>query len=252
MPAHQLKGAANVRMKSNGEPLTQIDIDANAAADILAKRGVEDHRVPFRVRGEWKSCHETTKQRSMWIARATTEANNLPNYPFSDSESSRRAAEEAKRLRAKEKAQKATNHPQAALKKMVVVRPPALGGHTMGSPTNSGDGEWRCSVCIGTSRSWKRFAPAKCPGSAVVKWDEKAIEVAERGEAMGTGHRRMISGDVIWCRTCGCYGDAWAKGLAEPCRGKPGDTNRGGRTGQLRCLRTWEAPPVEACAPARD
>ena len=82
MPAHQTKGAATVRCKSNGSPLTQVDIEANAEDDRLAKRGVEDHRVPHRVREELKACSENTKRRATWVARATMEANNLRQFPF--------------------------------------------------------------------------------------------------------------------------------------------------------------------------
>ena len=125
MPAHQIKGAADTRVKSNGAPLTRIDIEANGEADKLAKRAVEEHRVPFRLRDEWRRCHETTKQRAMWIARATVEANNLPNYPFSDSASSRPAAEEAKKLRLRVRAMKGP----IETKMFAVARPPTLGGH---------------------------------------------------------------------------------------------------------------------------
>lgn len=41
------------------------------------------------------------------------------------------------------------------------------------------------------------------------------------------GHRRMISGELLWCRTCGCYADARANGLAAACKGKPLDTSGG-------------------------
>ena len=111
--------------------MTRIDIEANGEADELAKRAVEEHRVPFRLRDEWRRCHETTKQRAMWVARVAVEANNLPYYPFSDSESSRMAADEAKRLKAKEKAREELTDMPTDMKKMVVARPPTLGGHSI-------------------------------------------------------------------------------------------------------------------------
>ena len=55
-------------------------------------------------------------------------------------------------------------------------------------------------------------------------------------------HKRMISGEVIWCRACGCYGDTCVKGLAGACLGKPNGTSGGGRYGQLNCLRTGRHP----------
>ena len=52
----------------------------------------------------------------------------------------------------------------------------------------------------------------------------------------------MISGDVVWCRTCGCYADAMARGLATACRGKPDGSNSGGRVAQLKLLRAGRHP----------
>ena len=65
MPAHQKMSAAGVKAKGNNEPLTEVDIEGNDLADRLAKRGVEDHRVPFRLRDEWKKCLEECKARAM-------------------------------------------------------------------------------------------------------------------------------------------------------------------------------------------
>ena len=64
MPAHQTKGAADTRVKSNGEPPTQVDIEANGEADLLAKRRVEERRGPFRTRDEWRRCYDATKHRA--------------------------------------------------------------------------------------------------------------------------------------------------------------------------------------------
>ena len=52
--------------------------DCNEEADKLAKRGVEDYRVPFMVRQEWKRRLDETKDRARWIGRANAQANNLP------------------------------------------------------------------------------------------------------------------------------------------------------------------------------
>ena len=139
------------------------------------------------------------------------------------------------------------------MKRMVTARPPTLGGHSIVAHACGSKGGWECTLCRVTSTSWKRFAPARCGGSAAVKWADRAIEAAERGEVAGTAHRRMISGDVIWCRTCGCYADTRAKGLADACKGKPVDTSGGGRAGQLNYLRTGRHPKTrELMMPAID
>ena len=59
----------------------------------------------------------------------------------------------------------------------------------------------------------------------------------------------MISGDVVWCRTCGCYADAMARGLATACRGKPDGSNTGGRFAQLKLLRAGHHPLTKELLP---
>ena len=59
----------------------------------------------------------------------------------------------------------------------------------------------------------------------------------------------MISGDVVWCRVCGCYADALARGLATACRGKPDGNNTGGRVAQLKLLRAGRHPLTRELLP---
>ena len=108
---------------------------------------------------------------------------------------------------------------------------------------------WSCTVCRVWSAKWKSLAPEICKGSAAEKWALKSVEAASNGGRAGAGHRRMLSGNVLWCRRCGCYGDAWAKGLAEACKGKPLDTSGGGRAGQLNCLRAGRHPRTRKMLP---
>ena len=103
MPAHQGKKAIGKRRKSDGTYLTKEDVEFNDAADYLAKKGVEDHRVPFKVREAWRRCLEEVKSRAMWIGRVNSLANNLPVPPFSDSCSSRAIAEKSKRAKTRAK-----------------------------------------------------------------------------------------------------------------------------------------------------
>jgi hypothetical protein len=83
------------------------------------------------------------KQRAMWVARATVEANNLPNYPYSDSESSKQAAEEARRARR----QAANGSKVKVAQAITVARPPALGGHFLVAHVWGKCKGWRCMMC---------------------------------------------------------------------------------------------------------
>ena len=73
-------------------------MEANAEADKLAKRGVEEHRVPLLTRREIKEHDDLTTSNAMWIARATLTANNQDEDPRRDTEASKaKAAASAKR-----------------------------------------------------------------------------------------------------------------------------------------------------------
>ena len=79
------------------------------------------------------------------------------------------------------------------------------------------------------------------------------MAAAEKDRATGRGHHRIISGDVLWCRVCGCYADAMARGLATACKGKPPTANSGGRLAQLKLLRAGRHPLTrERLPPAID
>ena len=64
---------------------------------------------------------------------------------------------------------------------------------------------------------------------------------AEPGEAvmtMAREHRRLRSGNVIWCEVCGTYSEFRGRGMARVCPGKPADFGGDGRAQQLRRLRS--------------
>ena len=247
MPAHQHPEAAGNKGKSNNELLTLLDIESNDEADKPAKRGVEDHRVPYMVRQEWKRCYDEAKSRAMWIGRATSLANNLPTFPFSDSSSSRAAAELARKARMQ--AKHARLYGVTLAKPPVIARSPALGGHNIVQDRCGSKQGWRCTVCRARSAKWNSFAPSLCGGSAAEKWALKAVEAANDGEKAGGGHRRLLSGHVLWCRKCGCYGDSHARGLADVCKGKPIVTTGGGRAGQLKYLMAGRHPRTRKMLP---
>ena len=233
MPAHQGKKAIGKRTKSDGTYLTAEDVEFNDYADRYAKRGVEDHRVPVMVRDSWRRCLEEVKSRAMWIGRVNSLANNLPVPPYSDSCSSRAAAEKSKR--AKTRARLAALLGDVA-KPPVTARPPLLGGHILKESSYGGVKQWRCITCKASSFNWCELAPAKCRGSAAEKWALASVAAAEAGGSVGPGHHRMLAGDTVWCLKCGCYGGDRARGLADVCHGKPTDKSGGGLAGQLNYL----------------
>ena len=55
-------------------------------------------------------------------------------------------------------------------------------------------------------------------------------------------HKKMLSGDVLWCSRCGVYADKKAKGVVDSCRGKPPKGGGGRMEGQLRKLRNHIHP----------
>ena len=81
MPAHTSAADIGRARLSNGEPLTVRDRAGNDAADILAKRGAETHRVPKEVRKQWK-------QRDLlatWAARTLAIVTHIANNAQCDS-----------------------------------------------------------------------------------------------------------------------------------------------------------------------
>ena len=106
MPAHFTKAdlALGTATKSDGSLVTARDVWANDVADRLAKLGVEYHRVSIEEVRRWKAAHVSAKARAKWIGMATYAANNVPEYPFRDSEAARWRAMAAQRSRAERKA----------------------------------------------------------------------------------------------------------------------------------------------------
>ena len=65
MPAHLVEADLQHGMarKSDGSLVDLTDLGANDLADTLAKKGVEQHRVPASEVSEWKACFAKTKKR---------------------------------------------------------------------------------------------------------------------------------------------------------------------------------------------
>ena len=87
------------------------------------------------------------------------------------------------------------------------------------------------------------MAAGKCSGSMAARWAKANLTRANRSEMVGPDHELVLSGDVMWCLTCGCYADAKSKGLSFQCKGVPRwSGNYGGAWGQVRKLRAGIHP----------
>ncbi len=66
MPSHVKPGGCGSIIRGDGFLLTEIDVLANAEADLLAKRAVEQHRVTPLTRQQVKQYDEQTTTNAMW------------------------------------------------------------------------------------------------------------------------------------------------------------------------------------------
>ena len=119
------------------------------------------------------------------------------------------------------------------------VRTPAMGGHDLVQVGAT----WRSLVCRQWSHSKGNLETKGCPGSAISKWKRREVNAILQSKAVEPGtegsrvHRRMISGDLIWCSVCGSYAEHRARGLEDVCDGKDeGVWKGGGRVAQLKAL----------------
>ena len=98
-------------------------------------------------------------------------------------------------------------------------------------------------VCKARPKAYAKIAPNRCRGSAVERWAAKAQAMAIDSVGDAGGHKRVLSGDLMWCIRCGSYASSVAKGLSKPCLGKfEGRRVRGGLLGQLKVLQSGRHP----------
>ena len=87
------------------------------------------------------------------------------------------------------------------------------------------------------------MAGDRCTRSMAERWARSTASTTSKNEMAGPGHQLVLSGDVMWCLTCGRYVDAKAVGSKEQCKGVPRwDGSYGGAWGQLRKLRSGIHP----------
>ena len=171
------------------------------------------------------------------VGATTWHANHSSGRPGSDTGSSRQKAIEASkaaRARHGEEQRQATSN----------IKTPAMGGHVVVQV----GAIWQCLICKEWSRSRAKLETKKCKGAVARKWWCKAAssileEVENPAIQASKQHRRMYSGDIIWCSVCGCYGEHKARGLTAICEGKfEGIWKGGGRVAQLRSLKANSHP----------
>ena len=79
---------------------------------------------------------------------------------------------------------------------------------------------------------------AQASRAATASYRQCVTPTASHG--LGTGHLLLRSGAVVWCRTCGAYGEKRFKALRQPCNG-----DRSNRAGQLARMLRGEHPYVK-------
>ena len=206
MPAHLTEKdlALGTATKSDGSLVTARDLWANDVADKLAKLMVEYHRVPAEEVRRWKAAHRTTKARAKWIGMATHVANNVPEFPFRDSEASRWKALAAQRSRTEKKAGidgRKRRGPRQG--KQVILAD--KGGHHIEAALSGNS--WLCGVCRCRSVSRKKLATSRCGGTDTKSW-ARLSGVPDDSKSEDRRHVMLTSGAVQWCNTCGCLAKA--------------------------------------------
>ena len=244
MPSHVKPGHCGTTIRGDGFLLTESDVAGNAEADTLAKRAVEAHRVPKRVKAAIKAHNELVTDNAMWIARATVIANQQASDPFRDTQASKKKAAEAAAVKRKLKAEQKkispiTWNPQTGKRSTTKLRPTKDGGHVL---HRRGTGWW-CVTCRAKSLTWSRLAPQTCRGRATDTWSAKEHERSLSAGTPGNKHCIVVSHPLFWCVVCGAYGETAPKLLTKPCRRRlQGKWVAGGMLGQLKVLRSGRHP----------
>ena len=127
----------------------------NGVADTYAKRAVEAHRVPYRVRQEIKDYNELTIMNAMWVGRATVLANQSGSLPERDSEASRERALQAAREKRKQKLEGSQADANTTFAQPITV---AEGGHNI----ERCELGWRCTTCRIKAVNRDKLALQKC------------------------------------------------------------------------------------------
>ena len=202
----------------------------------FASWGPTSTGVPATEVARWKNECKAAKDRAKWIGIATHAANNMPNYPFRDSEASRWRAMAAQRARANKKKGIDGRRRRTQIQPRRVIAK-GKGGHDV-VQAESGGG-WLCTVCKDRSTSYLKLATVRCSGEC-----RKEVKASQHG------HTVLRSGTVLWCRVCGSFAESRADRLLKQCVGPPPvQLGSGGLRAQLTKLRAQLHPVTGARLP---
>ncbi len=230
MPSHKgLDVVGNIR-KGDGSMITRTDVDGNAWADRLAKRMAMMHREPFDRRAEIIATEGIARMVARYVGWVTWSANHCPQEVHRDAQAtSSRRARAARGAGGGDGGRRGTvRHP----------RPQQLGGHDL---VKHGQ-RWRCAACLRTAGDKRHVQHEKCGGLAPVRWAEleradAAASADDRTARWNRQHDKWLTGDVVWCATCGAYASQKAVLLATRCLGPPPKSGSGRTTSLLRLRR---------------
>jgi hypothetical protein len=112
-----------------------------------------------------------------------------------------------------------------------------------------GSGKWACEVCLRHTAAQagrlarQRLAHTACLGSARMRATAAAVQVDIRG--LGRGHNLYASGKLVWCKTCGSYGETQLRELRLPCKGHAVGTRKYLLSRLLRGMHPARKQPLE-------
>ena len=149
MPAHTAEHEIGKAKKSNVQPITATDRWANGQADILAKKAVEEHRVPTHIR-------EAVDKRMAYARRvaATIGRCNSAACELRDSTVSKKEAKVGRATRGNRDRRVTRRHLH-----------PDQGGHEIARIGTM----WKCMQCFRRRESWTK---GKLDEGAVVRRDD--------------------------------------------------------------------------------
>ncbi len=236
MPGHTTAADVGRACLSDGSRLSQVDYMANAKADALAKAAAAARRVPPLARAGSVARDLLCQRFARHIGRMTYVANHAGGPPYRDSDPvPARARLVAERL-------------------VHAERPPRLGGHL---PVPQPDGRWGCHTCWKKAASRANLAKGRCTGDVFLRWAKRDGRLTATGCGDSTTHNLQMTGELVWCATCGAYSSQRAVGIMADCRGRPPREGHWGRHTALSRLRrglhpktaapleaaTWKRPP---------
>jgi len=104
-------------------------------------------------------------------------------------------------------------------------------------------GQLRCRKCprfsgmLASNAARRAFASTACPGTVLEGAAASCVATRVRREEtlrQGRSHTLYVTGQLVWCITCGCYGAQRLRNLKQPCCGPAAADARKSQLGRLR------------------